>query len=105
MNGTGSSRDEGCAASNRGDGYIVAEGDVPKVEPTVRYFTELRASLMNGLSVAGDLAAEHRLLRSAVEQIAETARWYADNPNRLAHEVDHALCVEILSMAEEALNG
>lgn len=41
--------------------------------------------------------------RSAVEQIAETSRWYADNGGRDPLEVDHALCVEILSLAEGAL--
>ena len=35
-------------------------------------------------------------------EIAEKCRWYADNPQRDPHEVDHALCVEILAMAEEA---
>jgi len=44
-------------------------------------------------------------LRAALTQIAETARWYADNGQRDPHEVDHALCVEILSMAERALDA
>ena len=39
----------------------------------------------------------------ALREIAQTARWYADNDARLAHEVDHALCVEILSTAEDAV--
>ncbi len=39
----------------------------------------------------------------ALRQIAETARWYANNGDRLPLEVDHALCIEILSVAEEAL--
>ena len=41
--------------------------------------------------------------RGALERIAETARWYANNSDRLPHEVDHALCVEVLSIAEAAL--
>ena len=40
---------------------------------------------------------------TALREIAATARWYADNGSRLAHEVDHALCVEILSTAEDAV--
>lgn len=39
----------------------------------------------------------------ALREIVEVARWYANNDQRLAHEVDHALCVEVLSIAEKAL--
>lgn len=45
------------------------------------------------------------LLTRALREIADTARWYAENVERLPQEVDHALCVEVLSLAEEALNG
>lgn len=40
---------------------------------------------------------------AALRQIAETSRWYANNGQRDQHEVDHALCVEIVSLAERAL--
>lgn len=50
------------------------------------------------------LLEETERYRLALEQIAETSRWYADNGQRLAHEVDHALCVEIVSLAERALD-
>ena len=42
-------------------------------------------------------------LEKALREIAATSRWYADNDARLQHEVDHALCVEIVSCAEDAL--
>ena len=45
------------------------------------------------------LLAERDRLSERLQQIEETAQWYADNPERLAHEVDHALCAEILSLA------
>ena len=35
--------------------HCVPPGDAPKVEPTIRYFTELRASLKNALDVQMDL--------------------------------------------------
>ena len=47
---------------------------------------------------------DYAKLIDALGEIAKTARWYADNGQRLPHEVDHALCVEILSLAEEALS-
>ncbi len=51
------------------------------------------------------LLAENQRYEKALTAIHETARWYADNGNRLALEVDHALCVEVLSAAREALAG
>jgi hypothetical protein len=48
------------------------------------------------------LAGRVDALKAAVTQIAETARWYANNDQRLPLEVDHALCVEILDVAERA---
>ena len=60
------------------------------------------------LGIIGDLevteAAYNRLVES-MRQILETARWYADNGDRLPHEVDHALCVEILDLAQRALDA
>lgn len=44
-------------------------------------------------------------LEHTLEDIAAKARWYADNDQRDPHEVDHALCVEILDVAERALGG
>jgi hypothetical protein len=41
--------------------------------------------------------------RDALKAIYDTAQWYANNGQRLAHEVDHALCVEILDEAQRAL--
>lgn len=41
----------------------------------------------------------------ALRKIAETAQWYANNGDRLPNEVDHALCVEVLSLAMDALYG
>lgn len=38
--------------------------------------------------------------REALRLIHETALWYAQNPARIAQEVDHALCVEILVLAD-----
>lgn len=43
-----------CAAATP-PGLIEAEGDKPKVAPTRRYFSELRASLKNALDVTSDL--------------------------------------------------
>lgn len=51
------------------------------------------------------LADSLRVSNEALRKIAETARWYAENDARLAHEVDHALCVEILDLAERALDA
>ncbi len=45
------------------------------------------------------LREERNRMAEALLLIEKTARWYADNPSRLAQEVDHALCVEILSYA------
>lgn len=42
-------------------------------------------------------------LTPALRKIEQTAQWYADNDSRLAHEVDHCLCVEIPALASEAL--
>lgn len=50
-----------------------------------------------------EYANERDSLRAALTSIAEKARWYAELDSRLAHEVDHALCVEILALAEDAL--
>lgn len=44
-------------------------------------------------------------LADALAEIESKARWYADNDARDPHEVDHALCVEILDLAERALNA
>ena len=51
------------------------------------------------------VAAEARVaaLTPALRKIEQTAQWYADNDSRLAHEVDHCLCVEIPALASEAL--
>lgn len=49
------------------------------------------------------LVGQNRELNEALRSIAEKARWYAENPSRLDHEVDHALCVEVLSLAEDAI--
>lgn len=51
---------------------------------------------------AADAVARVEELEAALRRIHETARWYADNDARLAHEVDHALCVEIVSYCEDA---
>ena len=40
----------------------------------------------------------------ALGEIEGKARWYADNLQRDPHEVDHALCVEILDLARKALD-
>jgi hypothetical protein len=58
--------------------------------------------LYRALSDLAALKKENERLREVLTAIAETGRWYADNDQRLPHEVDHALCVEILSMAESA---
>ncbi len=50
-----------------------------------------------------EYANERDAMRAALTSIAEKARWYAGLDCRLAHEVDHALCVEILALAEETL--
>lgn len=42
---------------------------------------------------------------AALVAIEAKARWYAENDQRDPQEVDHALCVEILSLAEDALEG
>ncbi len=47
--------------------WLEAEGDKPKVDPTVRYFTELRASLQNARAVERDLWAEVQQLQAALE--------------------------------------
>lgn len=44
-------------------------------------------------------------LSAGLEAIAGIARWYADNDARDPQEVDHALCVEVLSRAQKALDG
>ena len=49
--------------------YIVAEGDVPKIEPTLRYFSELRASLKNGLDVTSDLSLDIAALFTYLDAI------------------------------------
>lgn len=43
-----------------------------------------------------------KTLREAMQKIEDTAQWYADNPWRHAHEVEHALCVEVLAVASDA---
>ena len=43
--------------------------------------------------------------QEALRDIEIKARWYADNAQRDPHEVDHALCVEVLDIAERALGG
>lgn len=57
------------------------------------------------LASAERLEARNRALREALKQIVEKARWYADNDVRDPQEVDHALCVEVLALAEDALDG
>lgn len=47
---------------------------------------------------------EERLV-SVLGEIEGKARWYADNLHRDPQEVDHALCVEILDLAQRALDG
>lgn len=73
----------------------------------LRYVERLRQELY-ALSDAHDaladaLTRERDEAREALAAIEETARWYADNGDRLPHEVDHALCVEVLSSAADAL--
>jgi hypothetical protein len=57
--------------------------------------SDLRAALAAGVEAEPG--------RAALEYIAETAGWYARNGQRLALEVDHALCVEVLDAAERGL--
>lgn len=54
---------------------------------------------------AGERINERNRYARALWDIAEKAKWYANNSQRDPQEVDHALCVEILALAEDALNG
>jgi hypothetical protein len=53
---------------------------------------------------AGLHAASRRLV-ATLGEIEGKARWYADNDGRDPQEVDHALCVEILDLAQRALDA
>jgi hypothetical protein len=59
-----------------------------------RYVRE--ATLFAAMRRADDLGA-------ALVSIAEKADWYAKNDQRDPQEVDHALCVEVLTLAQEAI--
>jgi hypothetical protein len=50
--------------------WVEVEGDVPKVEPTQRFFTELRASLKNALEVERDLRILCEADRAALDALA-----------------------------------
>jgi uncharacterized protein YjcR len=54
---------------------------------------------------ANTFADEIERMREALRSIEETARWYADNGERLPLEVDHALCVEVLDLAQRGLGA
>jgi len=67
-----------------------AESELPATEA---FLLEVAAAFQK-------FAGQHAALR----EIAQTARWYANNGQRLPLEVDHALCVEVLDLAERALD-
>lgn len=52
-----------------GGEWITVEGDAHKVEPTRRYFAEIRASLKNALDVERELRAEVERLTAEVESL------------------------------------
>lgn len=89
---------------------IVAEGDVPKVEPTLRYFTELRASLKNaldvqtniGLQMAELVTTRDRLVaeRAQIDRLREERDRYREALERV-YQTGKGVHVEI---AREALN-
>ena len=70
--------DERSAVSGK---RIEAEGDKPKVAPTQRYFTELRASLKNAQAVERDLRVEVARLervRDAAARYMKTGSFTAE---------------------------
>ena len=60
------------------------------------------ADLREGCYQAG---VEAKKYAKALGEIEGKARWYADNLDRDPREVDHALCVEILDLAQRALSA
>lgn len=78
--------------------YITVEGDVPKVEPTRRYFAELRASLRNALDVERDVEATlHSWQQTADGAESENAAWrgWSEDVSRLLHAIDNDLSVSV----------
>lgn len=74
-------------------------------KPTYPNPAALRKDMRDALDRLEAAARDLAQARQALQRIAYTAGWYADNGSRLPHEVDHALCVEILSEAEGALDA
>lgn len=84
-------------------------------EPTLYRLERLAEALHAELSFSPRTGWEARRLpretsdRAALDAIYQVARWYADNSDRLPHEVDHALCVEVLLLAstdsQESVEG
>ncbi len=96
------------ALSRLRDNMAVPEEDVAVIESALSALEQqaVRAVEERDRRFA-ELAVQEGLrewAEEALRQIAETARWYANNGQRLAQEVDHALCVEVLSMAESAVD-
>ena len=58
-----------------------------------------------GGHIRGDVYDRMGRYFATLTAIENKARWYAENDARDPQEVDHALCVEILALAEEAIEG
>lgn len=87
------------------EGRIVAEGDVPQVEPTLRYFAELRASLKNALDVERELrAAEFASVAELAQAWGELATARAAQRRLMFAEgllEDHGLLASLDQLCEE----
>lgn len=77
--------------------------DGPTIADDNRIDGILTLDLPDALGAYDRLAAQLQRAQGWLGLIQETAHWYADNGDRLPHEVDHALCVQVLDYAEKGL--